>query len=339
LGAFNTLAKRVEACPLEDLPVFARDLDSTQETPRRWAWFVCLAVERFRRWTKHVNANQDIESWVKAEAPPLDVLMVWHAYMLNPTWYAEDCLRIPRLQSLHILDDCLLPAVIAMGDPAQYQPSEERKSTWVANTGTWFDPIEALKDLSHHDVICPRCHKRNTAPFLTAEGTGYAQQGFMLMCSQCSLPIDKSDLALDKLARDLVKDHNSADAKLDAYFPGTLRGPTNMASTKHAKQVKDRIVQFNRFHRPKGSTQKEWVHNINEDFGYTINNVHQTLRSCHSTGVLYSKDARLRMDLPGVFQQADRRGRSVHAITRYHAYVVLLVALALCDPNIQRICF
>jgi len=112
LGAFNALGKRVETCALEDLPELARGLDSTPQTPRRWAWFACLAVERFRRWTKHVIANQDIESWVKAEMPPLDVLMVWHAYMLNPTWYAEDCLRIPRLRSLHVLNDSLLPAVV-----------------------------------------------------------------------------------------------------------------------------------------------------------------------------------------------------------------------------------
>ncbi|KAH9930344.1 uncharacterized protein B0H18DRAFT_905631 [Fomitopsis serialis] len=359
LGAFKTLGKRVETCPLEDLPVLARCLDYTPQTPRRWAWFVCLAVERFRRWTKHVTANQDVDSWVKAEAPPLDVLMVWHAYMLNPTWYAEDCLRIPRLHSLQLLDDRLLPAVIAMGDPAQYQPSEERKRAWVANTGTLFDPIEALKHLSHHDVICPRCHKRNTAPFLTAEGDGYAQQGFTLPCSQCSLPIDKSDLALDKLARDLVKDHNSPDTKLDTYFPGTLRGPTDMASTEHAKQIKDRVVQFKYFVRPKGSTtEKEWVRQINEDFGYSIEDVHQTLRSWSSkigllTRILnrilsaYTDDSPFSIDLvgavirqgsftdkmhvfgwtsPGYFDKPIDEVVLVHAITRYHAFLDMMTS-------------
>jgi len=121
-----------------------------------------------------------------------------------------------------------------MGDPAQYQPSEERKRTWVANTGTLFDPIEALKHLSHHDVVCPRCRKRNAAPFLTEEGTGYAQQGFMLTCSRCSLPIDKRGLALDKLARDLVKDHNSPNATLDAYFPYVLVGRRSTCLSNHS---------------------------------------------------------------------------------------------------------
>ncbi len=55
--------------------------------------------------------------------PPVDVLMVWHSYMLNPgydltnglissqltvseltSWYSEDCIRVPQLRLLpHIV--------------------------------------------------------------------------------------------------------------------------------------------------------------------------------------------------------------------------------------------
>ncbi|KZT67388.1 hypothetical protein DAEQUDRAFT_713656 [Daedalea quercina L-15889] len=359
LGAFSSLSKRVETCLPEDLPEIAQHLDYTPQTPRRWTWFVCLAAERFHRWAKVVTANQDVESWVMAQVPPLDVLMIWHAYMLNPAWYAEDCLRLPVLQTLHTLNDRLIPAVIVMGDPVRYQPSEERKRTWLAETGTPFDPIEALKHLPHHDVICPKCEKPNAAPYLTSEGTGYAQQGFKLTCSRCSLTIDKSALAMDKLAQDLVKDHNSDKAKLDAYLPGTLRSPTDQVYTKRATTIKERIIQSDhKFRRSKEASQEDWKRKIKEDFGYSIANVHIFLRSIagpRHLGLLqrmldrvlsaYTDDSPFSIDLvgavirqgsftskmhafgwtaPGYFDKAIDEIVLAHAITRYHAFLDLM---------------
>ena len=51
---------------------------------RPWSWFVGLAVERFQRWVETLKPHADWESWLREELPPLDVLMVWHAYTLNP---------------------------------------------------------------------------------------------------------------------------------------------------------------------------------------------------------------------------------------------------------------
>ena len=55
---------------------------------------------RFEAWLKSARKER-IEAWVRDVMPPLDVLMVWHAYLLNPTWYAEDTQRIPLLRKLH----------------------------------------------------------------------------------------------------------------------------------------------------------------------------------------------------------------------------------------------
>ena len=100
LAAFKSLRQRVESCPDESLPDMAQFLDG----PQRWAWFVGLAVERcvptdchrevweklkcnaplrFQRWLKFVKRTV-LATWVMQEIPPLDVLMVWHSYMLNP---------------------------------------------------------------------------------------------------------------------------------------------------------------------------------------------------------------------------------------------------------------
>ena len=96
-------------------------------------------MRRFHRWTATVSVHSDVQTWVRDEAPPLDVLMVWHSYMLNPayvrssacahpdcpwahslsprhyySWYAEDCVRLPVLQALRALNYRLLPAVVRL---------------------------------------------------------------------------------------------------------------------------------------------------------------------------------------------------------------------------------
>lgn len=59
--------------------------------------------------------------------------------------------------------------------------------------------------------------------YLNTEGTGYAQQGFKWPCASCGFPITKTALAMDKLAQDIVKNYNDADATMDAYLPYVRR--------------------------------------------------------------------------------------------------------------------
>lgn len=56
--------------------------------------------------------NKSLDKWIEDEIPPIDVLMVWHSYMLNPTWYAEDCDR--NLKKFKTLDDRLLAAIVSL---------------------------------------------------------------------------------------------------------------------------------------------------------------------------------------------------------------------------------
>jgi hypothetical protein len=86
---------------------------------KRWAVYITRAVDRFDAWISATvpasplptmtglerdGANDRITDpgYVKTtmtpigplNMPPLDVLMVWHAYMLNPRAYLEDCVRL-----------------------------------------------------------------------------------------------------------------------------------------------------------------------------------------------------------------------------------------------------
>ncbi|KAK7442079.1 hypothetical protein VKT23_016355 [Stygiomarasmius scandens] len=74
-----------------------------EDKEKCWAWFVGLAVERFERWCKALedsDAEVDEDTFLSKVLPPVDVLMVWHSYLLNPAWYLEDTKRVHVLGSL-----------------------------------------------------------------------------------------------------------------------------------------------------------------------------------------------------------------------------------------------
>lgn len=101
LGAFHDLRSMVEAGEDVRIPAQVRDFEADQ----RWGWFVNLAVERyvgsfsyrkndnweirFQRWLveliQHPSPDHlSLGIWIEQCIPPLDVVMVWHSYLLNP---------------------------------------------------------------------------------------------------------------------------------------------------------------------------------------------------------------------------------------------------------------
>ncbi|OGM45320.1 hypothetical protein ABOM_006402 [Aspergillus bombycis] len=77
--------------------------DTTFETRRKnkWPWFLELAVGRFTRWIRMVNrmsfsssdSQNDNEPSGLGPLPPVDVLMVWHAFLLNPVDFDFYCVK------------------------------------------------------------------------------------------------------------------------------------------------------------------------------------------------------------------------------------------------------
>jgi hypothetical protein len=95
---------------------------------KRWAVFVTRAVDRFERWYdacvpatiggapcekltgSQCCAKKGLDKiaydgipikqlTLRDQLPPLDVLMVWHSYMLNPRCFFEDCFRFGETPS------------------------------------------------------------------------------------------------------------------------------------------------------------------------------------------------------------------------------------------------
>ncbi|KDQ63946.1 hypothetical protein JAAARDRAFT_187341 [Jaapia argillacea MUCL 33604] len=214
----------------------------------QWAWFVNLAVERFERWIATLgDPNEPIEIWVEKFMPPLDVLMVWHSYSLNPGWYSEDRDRFKPLQNLPVSQNTPIELVSYIGNPLSFQPSPTRAASWFEATGTPFDPFGSASQLNLRTIRCPKCDKSLTTEFLDASGTGYAQRNFKQSCNGCRHEITKDSLAAVKFARDLSLDHRedllTSEHGYGMFLAGTLYTETDAQDIKRAMLAKSNIME------------------------------------------------------------------------------------------------
>ncbi|KAJ7683221.1 hypothetical protein B0H17DRAFT_1074432 [Mycena rosella] len=201
LHAFAELKLKVE--DMAELGI--SHLPSDQEP--RWAWFIGLSVERFEKWCKALQPSHSDKA-LATLLPPVDVLMVWHAYLLNPRWYAEDGDRVEALKGLQCAGDALATSLGSeLGELLASEPTKKRIDNWVKMTATPFDPFEAAPQMVTRQIACPKCRSVVCAPYMTESGTGYLQQGFAVRCvsEECSFEITKDTLALRKLASDLTR--------------------------------------------------------------------------------------------------------------------------------------
>lgn len=78
--------------------------------------------------------------------------------------------------------------VLAPGGPAQ-----ARSYHWESLTGQpwWLDA--SLNDVSDPGIPipCPFCSQENNAPWLSADGSGWVQEGFRASCTSCQFVITK----------------------------------------------------------------------------------------------------------------------------------------------------
>ncbi|KII94204.1 hypothetical protein PLICRDRAFT_419726 [Plicaturopsis crispa FD-325 SS-3] len=237
LHAFYSLRCQVEEGSDPRLPEWSTKVDPE----RRWAWFVGLAVERFERWVLAVGLH-DIDTFIAEYLPPLDVIMVWHAYLLNPGWYLEDTGRLPvleKLRPLGLIFDWYLHRIAAIVASA---PSYASVNHWATCTATNFDPFDALAQLTHRNVKCPQCGINNQTLFIEEAGTGYLQPNFSISCSSCRYTINKDTLGIAKFVDTLVK-----TGGLDAALAGTLFTPTQAEDTSRATLIKMKILTASTF--------------------------------------------------------------------------------------------
>ncbi|KAG6917558.1 hypothetical protein DXG01_002027 [Tephrocybe rancida] len=253
----------------------------------RWVWYVSLAVERFTVWCESLR-SADSSRPAAEFLPPLDVLMVWHAYLLNPglvslanvafnlsnhalaSWYAEDCIRLPIMRNLSKLTQIFSAS---LGSDLQAlmaaEPSEARRSFWTTKTGRAFDALEDA--LGHQTKVfpCPKCQKPVNTAYMAADGTGYLQHDFQVYCADPACRMQKangSKMFIDRnllRARKFVDDLFRDSKELQAYFPGTLRTPyyeTDIDKGKYIKNLIHECVVLQHIgKRTAEVTNKEWA--------------------------------------------------------------------------------
>ncbi|KAF2680272.1 hypothetical protein K458DRAFT_434395 [Lentithecium fluviatile CBS 122367] len=186
---------------------------------KRWVVFVSKAADRFEMWWESLPVTSrcrirttDFDSantthspkkfTEKGEGladmmalPPLDVLMVWHSYLLNPRTYLEDCIR----HSKHTLWQTPFPWKYI------FDAIDGSSIAW-----DWRDDDRAKT------VKCPGCCSNVRVPYTRADvtdgpevidaylsyDTGYAGQAFQETCQRCGLIITHEKLRVGKFIAD-----------------------------------------------------------------------------------------------------------------------------------------
>lgn len=233
---------------------------------KRWAIYVARAVDRFEAWLSAIQPSQrpslekvqvDGEigllidpSYVKVplrpferdNVPPVDVLMVWHAYMLNPRAYLEDCIRHGRMaiwnveMPWRVVSECIDSETFEhrggeehftalTGLPVSHTYAERRCSVYTANGLTSQSDNLAQEETKR--IACPRCTTEKKVPWTTcytyplgdasmvaqdlpssidsmlACGSGFSDRDFQTTCSTCQMKVTHDVLQAYKFRNDI----------------------------------------------------------------------------------------------------------------------------------------
>ncbi|CAA7259398.1 unnamed protein product [Cyclocybe aegerita] len=324
LNAFAELKNRI-------LSADVRAPNVPPDEDRKWGWFVALAVERFDTWCRGLQAD-DSGKDTDIVLPPLDVLMVWHAYMLNPRWYAEDCLEKPQCKILKEFEPHFTNGLKGQFQSLLSAPPSK---------------------MTTKRVVCPFCKWPVEVELMNHFGTGYLQQRFAAVCPKyCGIgDITKETMALRKVADDLA-------AIPPSYLPGTIFSPTSSSdpmtakkikekfktkskpfrlilnppygSPTHLKDMSDSIMRYTNFSMSRLRTIMGPVSRLNskilsaysDDKIYSVELVGAVLRQ----GSFVQKMYDLGWTKPGFFDGSSDELALQHALARYHAFLDLMAS-------------
>ncbi|KAK7442085.1 hypothetical protein VKT23_016359 [Stygiomarasmius scandens] len=323
-----------------------------------------LAVERFERWCKALedsDADVDEDTFLDKVLPPVDVLMVWHSYLLNPAWYLEDTKRVPILRSLRRLGVCLADAMPKLSSHlvTYVADSKARLATWTTRTRTDFDPFESATTLTEREVLCPACLIPVTVQLTKADGTGYLQEGFSQPCpsSSCNHSITKESFGVRRILVDLTRNVGDKGTEgFQTYMAGSLFRPGTMYDTTRGELVKRNILASSKLKKPvDDGSQRKWQEAIVKRLGWDLKEMRRAMgEELKGIGekllmriiTAYGDDRIFSIDLVGtVLRQGSFISKMQglnwttpgfltgqnelvlhHAIARYHAFLDLMMA-------------
>ncbi|KAK5125535.1 hypothetical protein LTR85_000646 [Meristemomyces frigidus] len=216
---------------------------------KRWAIYVARAVDRFDKWIVSVVPGAQavrISTLVtegpqgtlcepmddkplhfdRDNMPPADVLMVWHAYMLNPRAYLEDCLRWGRMRLWHTSFPWQAGVDCINSETFVWEAGDGAEDVFRHMTGL---PYDNLAMTGPKVLKCPGCDVDTPAPWTTcsnnvptgsfpshkalgvaiddmlSSGTGYCDKNFLTPCSACGTDITHERLKAAKFCNDVKR--------------------------------------------------------------------------------------------------------------------------------------
>ncbi|KAG9034217.1 hypothetical protein FRB95_013498 [Tulasnella sp. JGI-2019a] len=209
LGAFHRLREQVQTDKGQT--------DFRLEPDELWAVFLERAVHRFFLWVTRIIGDHSTEDsptqvprhMAEDRCPPLDVMMVWHTYMLSPRLYQEDCIRIHRgLQAIGSFPLLQICSTIDGESLLPHAPSASRSTAFRSFTGESFDPPIRTRLEDTVTIYCPSCSRSLTVPWLSQTGYGYAQRGFSATCDiegGCGMQFDRETLGVRRFYEDMSR--------------------------------------------------------------------------------------------------------------------------------------
>ncbi|EJD48254.1 hypothetical protein AURDEDRAFT_162726 [Auricularia subglabra TFB-10046 SS5] len=233
LGAFSNMKMAVVTMNEAGLCELPLDKDEA------WTVFLCRAVYRFERWV--MSSSTPLAN---GALPPLDVLMVWHSYMLNPMTYYEDGARV--LPQLPKLGSFPLSPVARSIDASNLQynvPARMRENFEIA-TGESYDPPLYTSVDDFVFISCPCCEapgEKYHWPWINAKGTGWAQRCFRATCPVCKQSFDHEAYGARKFCDEVIKWRMLRDETPYwapwFFFAGLLKRLRNEAAVGRIMQI------------------------------------------------------------------------------------------------------
>lgn len=130
----------------QGVTVELKDKTLSQKRQVKWETFVEMAVVRFEAWwnlggpgilVNHAGQNDSLHC-SEVFLPPLDVLMVWHSYLLNPRWFRRD--GKVRKNPIPYQHDFPWLAIHQSLNPADWTFYLSKASTTAFKTATSLEP-------------------------------------------------------------------------------------------------------------------------------------------------------------------------------------------------------
>lgn len=153
--------------------------------------------------------------------PPLDVLMVWHAFLLNPMAYAEDCSRFCVNDVIWNTQFPWKMVNVSIGSEYKYRVEEKHRAYFESKTGIPWNNLDDDPEKKEKVVQCVKCSAKFGVRFSPVGGEDpsccYTSDSFEVACPQFDGKVSHDSLRVNKF----VKDVESYE-KYGTCFPATL---------------------------------------------------------------------------------------------------------------------